>query len=97
MVAIDLGATSLDVGICNLDAKPVAVDSIEFDEAASPRQVIESAYQIATGLLNGIGLTSSKIRGVGLGVPGPVQFSTGTLVAPAILRGDGTNTQFPPP
>ena len=87
VVAVDLGATSLDVGICNLDAEPVAVDSMEFDQTATPNQAIESAHQMAAGLIRGMGLDFSQISGVGLGVPGPVQFSTGTLVAPAILRG----------
>lgn len=87
VVAIDIGATSLDVGICNLDAKPMAVNSIELHQPSGPGQVIEDAYHMATDLLNSIGLTAEETRGVGLGVPAPVHFSTGTIVAPAILQG----------
>jgi len=87
VISIDLGATSLSVALCGLEAEPVAVDMRDFDVAASPCETINRAQRIASELMESAGVDQSQIRGVGMGVPGPIEFNSGTLVGPAILRG----------
>jgi glucokinase-like ROK family protein len=87
VISIDLGATSLGVALCGLEAEPVAVDMRDFDVAASPCETINRAQRIAAELMESAGVDQSQIKGVGMGVPGPIEFKTGTLVGPAILRG----------
>src|SRR5215216_6520091 len=50
--------------------------------AEGPEAVLAWLEKTFDDLLGGVGRTHSDVRGIGVGVPGPVEFATGTPVAP---------------
>ena len=87
VLAIDLGATSLDVAICDLEAEPLIVHSENADVTAGPEVILSRVKEVSHDLLRRLGISASELKGIGMGVPGPVEFSTGQPVAPPIMPG----------
>jgi predicted NBD/HSP70 family sugar kinase len=83
----DLGATHSRVGVTNLGGQVLAQTTRDIAIAEGPDTVLgwlESAFD---GLLAEIGRGAADVRGVGVGLPGPVAFATGQPVNPPIMPG----------
>ncbi|CCU80866.1 ROK-family transcriptional regulator [Halanaerobium saccharolyticum subsp. saccharolyticum DSM 6643] len=87
IVAIDLGATSLNVGLCNLDAEIIDMKSKKTLVNNGPKIIMEEIDIFIEKLLESNEIADKKIFGIGMGVPGPVEFSKGTPVSPPIMPG----------
>jgi glucokinase-like ROK family protein len=87
IIAIDLGATSLNVGLCNLDAEIIDLKSKEILVNNGPKKVMEEIDIFIKELLAVNEIADKKIFGIGMGVPGPVEFSKGLPVSPPIMPG----------
>ncbi len=57
------------------------------DIAAGPEAVLEVVAEHFEELLGQVGRTAGDVRGIGIGVPGPVAFATGQPVNPPIMPG----------
>lgn len=86
MLAADLGATGVDVAVADLAGTPLAHRHEPIDVAAGPEPVLSTVSELFDGLLATCP-TDGPLWGVGLGVPGPVEFGTGRVVAPPIMPG----------
>ncbi len=87
ILAADLGATHCRLAVTDLGARVIAEESHDIAIADGPEAVLtwlESAFR---ALLETIRPTPAQVVGVGVGVPGPVEFATGTPVAPPIMPG----------
>ena len=82
-----LGATHSTIAITNLAAEVLAEEPLEVSIADGPEPVMAKVDDVFTRLLAELGRTEGDVRGVGVGVPGPVEFATGTPVAPPIMPG----------
>jgi len=102
VVAVDMGATSVDVAVTNLAAEPVVHLAQDIDIREGPKSVLNTtldlvdqvleAYPHAPGQLDGTGSKAAGSKGAGLkgiavGIPGPVEFATGRPVSPPIMPG----------
>lgn len=87
VIGVDLGATGGRVGISNLCAEPLAVHEEALDIAAGPEIVLSRVRQIAQQLLRDTGVREEMILGIGVGVPGPVEFCSGKPISPPIMPG----------
>ena len=87
IIAVDLGATSLDVALCNLDAEIIEVKRREVLVNNGPKTVMDQVDQLIEELLKSNSISQKKIFGIGMGVPGPVEFSKGLPVSPPIMPG----------
>ena len=87
VLVADLGATSIDVAVADLDGRIHAHTSEEADISAGPEIILGQVEQ----LFEKLRATSAEARGVpwgiGVGLPGPVEFNTGRPVAPPIMPG----------
>ncbi|TGO05150.1 Transcriptional regulator/sugar kinase [Serinibacter arcticus] len=87
VLGVDLGATRARVGLTDLAGKLLA----ELDELVAitdgPRAVLEWVADTAEKLLAQVGRTIRDLAGVGIGVPGPVDHTTGRPVNPPIMPG----------
>jgi glucokinase-like ROK family protein len=86
VIGVDIGATFMDIGLADLGGR--VLDHIEqpVDVADGPDVVLSLVEQVIDELVArnpGLG----EIWGVGLGVPGPVEFASGLPVAPPIMPG----------
>src|SRR3954449_7324859 len=86
VVGIDIGATHMNVGIADLAGQVIGSVDEPIDIADGPEAVLSRAEQIVDELRAG-NPDAGEVWGVGCGVPGPVEFSTGLPVAPPIMPG----------
>ncbi|MGY1772110.1 ROK family protein [Blastococcus sp. SYSU D00813] len=87
VLAVDLGVTSVDVAVTDLSAQVMASAGHEIDIAEGPGPVLAEADRLAQEVLAEAGLSVADVRAVGVGVPGPVEFSTGRPSHPPIMPG----------
>jgi predicted NBD/HSP70 family sugar kinase len=87
VLAVDLGVTSVDVAVADLDAQLLATVGHPLDIADGPDAVLAEVDRLAQQVLDEAGLTPADVRAIGLGVPGPVEFSTGRPFHPPLMPG----------
>ncbi|BDT67668.1 N-acetylglucosamine repressor [Comamonadaceae bacterium OS-1] len=85
LVAADLGATSLDIAILRPDLSVLARHSEAADVRAGPGLVMARVRVLVHELLARCGATKPQVMGIGMGVPGPVDFASGQLVNPPLM------------
>ncbi|GAA1449346.1 ROK family transcriptional regulator [Leifsonia poae] len=87
VIAIDLGATHGVVAIADLAGTMLHSDSRRIQISDGPEPVLDWALATASGLFAESGRPLGDLIGIGIGVPGPVEHSTGTPVNPPIMPG----------
>lgn len=85
IVGVDLGATSMDLAIADLNAQILARDCASVDVRDEPLSLLGEVKQRVLALLARLHLRPERVLGVGVGVPGPVDFLKGILVAPPLM------------
>jgi len=87
VAGVDIGATSIDLAIADFSGKSL----VRFSEPATvkdgPIKILGRACSLLEKMLKENDLSPEKMNGIGIGVPGPVDFSVGTLVSPPIMPG----------
>ncbi len=87
VLAADLGATHSRVAVTDLAGDVLAEGREDIPIARGPEPVLEWLERTFDRLLEESGSDRESVRGVGVGVPGPVEFKTGTPIAPPIMPG----------
>ncbi len=87
VLAADLGATHSRLAVSDLAGAPLAEVAMELDIASGPEAVLTQVQERFEALLAEVGRTAEDVRGIGIGVPGPVAFATGQPVNPPIMPG----------
>jgi len=87
VAGVDIGATSIDLGIADFSGKFLARYSEPALVQNGPIKILGRACSLLEKMLKENALSSEKLNGIGIGVPGPVDFSVGTLVSPPIMPG----------
>lgn len=87
LVAIDLGATHGVVAVSDLAGTILHTDSRKLPIALGPEPVLDWAIDTARRLLKRSGRPAGDLVGVGVGLPGPVEHSTGKPTNPPIMPG----------
>ena len=86
VVGADIGATHMNIGIADLAGHVIGSVNEPIDIADGPESVLSRVEQIVDQLRTAHP-EAGEVWGVGIGVPGPVEFSTGLPVAPPIMPG----------
>jgi glucokinase-like ROK family protein len=84
---IDIGATSIDLCVADFSGKPLARYAEPEVVRDGPIKVLGRCCSLLEKLLRDNHLSIEKMNGIGIGVPGPVDFAAGTLVSPPIMPG----------
>jgi predicted NBD/HSP70 family sugar kinase len=87
LLAIDLGATHGVVALTDLAGSVLELESASLDIADGPLPVLDWVLDAAERLCSRIGRPATGIVGVGIGLPGPVEHSTGIPTNPPIMPG----------
>ena len=87
VLAADLGATHSRVAVTDLGGDVLAEGREDIPIADGPAPVLAWLERTFDRLLEECGSDRQSVRGVGVGVPGPVEFKTGMPVAPPIMPG----------
>jgi predicted NBD/HSP70 family sugar kinase len=83
----DLGATHSRVAVTDLAGQVLAQTRRDIAIAEGPETVLAWLESAFDGLLAEVGRAPTTVRGVGVGLPGPVEFATGMAVNPPIMPG----------
>ena len=87
VAGIDIGATSIDLAVADFAGNVLARHAEAAFVRDGPIKILGRACSLLEGMLTQTGLSAEKMYGIGIGVPGPVDFSVGTLVSPPIMPG----------
>ena len=87
VLAADLGATHARLAVTDLTAVPLAELAEDIAIARGPEAILGWVIDGFGELLHRIGRDRSQVWGVGVGLPGPVEFAAGRAVSPPIMPG----------
>ncbi|MFI7602971.1 ROK family protein [Actinoplanes sp. NPDC049681] len=87
LLVADIGATGMRTALCNLRGEVTAEQERVMDVAAGPQVVLSAAHEMFTALLAAAGRSPADVHGIGIDVPGPVDFDSGQVVSPPIMSG----------
>jgi len=85
LLVADLGATSMDVAVADLAGSVLAHVQEPCDIAAGPEAILAHVEELFESL--DAESRPGSLWGIGIGVPGPVEFDTGRPIAPPIMPG----------
>ena len=83
----DLGATHSRVAVATLSGRVLAERARAIGINAGPDAVLGGVRADLEKLLAETGRPAAHLRAIGIGVPGPVEFASGTVVRPPIMAG----------
>lgn len=87
ILAVDLGATHATVAVADLAGNILATRTHPQDIADGPESVLDTVIAEGSSLLAEMALGGERLFGIGIGVPGPVEHSTGRPTNPPIMPG----------
>jgi len=87
VLVADLGATHARVAVSDLAGTPLAERASDLDIALGPDACLGWVSERFQELLGEVGRSREDVRGIGVGVPGPVEFDSGRPVSPPIMPG----------
>jgi glucokinase-like ROK family protein len=87
VLVADLGATGIDVAVTSLDGRVLGHIDEPADIAAGPEAILDRVTTLFDQLLTGVRDLPGRTWGIGVGVPGPVEFRTGRPISPPIMPG----------
>lgn len=85
IVGVDIGATSVEMVLTDVAGQPLQRCGEAADVRLDPKQFFDRCIQLIREMIEAQGVGSEKILGIGVGVPGPVNFARGVLVAPPLM------------
>ncbi|HSK93246.1 MAG TPA: ROK family protein [Candidatus Angelobacter sp.] len=87
LLVADLGATSIDVAVTDLDGRILGHRDEPADVSAGPERCLTRIEELFDELTPATRDLPRRLWGIGIGVPGPVEFRSGRPVSPPIMPG----------
>ena len=87
VIAADIGASHATVAVSDLGGTILAERIAPLDITLGPVPVLTWTLETALELLAESGRTAADVAAIGVGVPGPVEFSSGRPINPPIMPG----------
>ncbi|HEX2284144.1 MAG TPA: ROK family transcriptional regulator [Mycobacterium sp.] len=81
------GATGVRAAVTDLGGHSLHDIRVPLDITIGPEAWLAAVSELFDGLLESAGKTRDFVRGIGLAVPGPVDFASATVVSPPIMTG----------
>jgi predicted NBD/HSP70 family sugar kinase len=94
LLAIDLGKSHARVDLLDLRCRTLATRHVPHDIQSGPAATCALLASLSAAVLGDAGITRAAVALAGVGVPGPVDQSTGQMVQPPNMHGwDGENVR----
>ncbi len=87
LLVADLGATGLRAAVCDLTGGIHTERQVGTDITSGPETILGTISRLFVELLESSGHTADQVHGIGMSVPGPVDFARGRVVSPPIMTG----------
>ncbi len=85
VAGVDIGATSVDIALADFRGEILRRYCEPADVNDDPDKVLDRVCSILESLMIENGSSQRPLVAAGIGVPGPVQFSKGVLIAPPLM------------
>jgi len=85
IAGVDIGATSVDLALADFRGEILERRSEPADVRDAPNQVLDRVNELITNMLAEQDALERDLVGLGIGVPGPVQFPSGLLIEPPLM------------
>jgi predicted NBD/HSP70 family sugar kinase len=82
LLSVDIGGSHTRLAITDLVSNVLSQDEADIDPSQGPAEIFDWAGQVFDHMLKRLGKTPHDVVGIGVGVPGPVDFETGRLGTP---------------
>ena len=87
VLAADVGESVIRVALTDLSPRILAEATVELDVASGPQATLSEIVATSRKLLGKSGRTPSRLLGIGLSLPAPVNHAAGRVVGPSVMRG----------
>jgi glucokinase-like ROK family protein len=87
IIGIELGATSCEIGLCDLSTEMLNFSSNPVDLSLGPDPILAQIYLRIEEMLSAPGLSKMKLLGICMGLPSAVDYQRGTAIYPAFMPG----------
>lgn len=87
VIGVDMGATSVDIALADFRGELLLRHRESIDVKQGPDPVLDRVAAIMQDLIQQAKIPNDKVRSIGIGVPGPVDFLNGVLSMPPIMPG----------
>lgn len=87
VLVADLGRTHSRLAVADLTGTSLAERPSDRSLADGPDEVLDWALESFADLLDEAGRDEAEVLGIGIGMPGPVEFGAGRVVEPPVLPG----------
>ncbi|MEU6861093.1 ROK family transcriptional regulator [Glycomyces sp. NPDC046736] len=87
VIGADLGATHARLAVTDLAGTVLAASNADIDIALGPKPVLDWVVEASRKILDSAERPHGDLLGIGIGLPGPVEHSTGRAVNPPIMPG----------
>ncbi|MEU7852474.1 ROK family protein [Nonomuraea sp. NPDC049141] len=87
LLVADVGATGLRTAVCDLGGEVRAERDVRADVTTGPTAILTIVSELFAELLEERGHVPGDVLGIGIDVPGPVDFASGRVVSPPIMTG----------
>jgi predicted NBD/HSP70 family sugar kinase len=84
LLAVDIGGSHTRLAITDLVSTILSEDEADIGLSEGPAEIFEWAGQVFDHMLDRLGKTRADVVGIGVGVPGPVDFVSGKLASPQV-------------
>lgn len=85
VIGIDIGATSLEIALADINGSILNRLEEPSDVRQPPEDLLGRCSELILEMVVAQGIHPQQILGIGVGVPGPVDFARGVLVAPPLM------------
>lgn len=85
VVGIDIGATSLEIALADVNGSILDRVVETADVRQPPEELLGRCSVLILNMVVARDISPEQILGIGVGVPGPVDFARGVLVAPPLM------------
>jgi glucokinase-like ROK family protein len=87
LLVADLGATSIDVAMTTLDGQILGHRDEPAEIQTGPEAGLGRVEQLFDQLVASVATVPGRLWGIGIAVPGPVEFASGRPISPPIMPG----------
>lgn len=84
LLAVDIGGSHTRLAITDLVSNVLIEDEADIAPSQGPTEIFDWAGQVFDHMLDRLNITHRDVVGIGVGVPGPVDFDSGRLGSPQL-------------
>lgn len=85
IAGVDIGATSIDLALANFRGEIIDRRAESADVRDAPERVLDRVSDLIAEMLVDQEASEQDLVGLGIGVPGPVEFPSGLLIEPPLM------------